>query len=138
MKRALLTVLALTLAACAPVAQLAQPNETATLTLDARSVVLANPGPDALTGDPSRPGDGVALTLRGTAMVPDILAAQWCGFNLLAVPVVPVDSLSCSVPAVPAESEARVTLTAGTISDGAAFAYRPSSGARPVIVWLTR
>lgn len=123
----LLGLLALT--ACAPVAQLAQPTERATLTRDGLSLLLTNPGPDNLTGDPSRPGDGPALVADGTNLWPDAQAAAWCK----------TDSghtrLMCNLPVVPPGQRLRITFT-GTVNDAGAMAYRPSQGARPIVIWL--
>lgn len=130
MKR-LLLIGALLLSACAPVAQLAQPQERATLTLDGQSLLLANPGPDALTGDPGRTGDGPALMVDGVDLVPDAAASVWCAANLAGTRV------ACNLPTVPAGQRLRVTL-AGLVQDAAVLAYRPSSGARPVLVWWRR
>lgn len=132
MRRALPTLLLGLLAVlpgCAPAAQLAQPNERATLTRSGLSLVVTNPGPDALTGDPSRTGDGPALTVQGTGLVPAAQAAQWCE-------AVTSSRWACTLPGVPAGQRLRVTFTAGTLLDAAVFAYRPSLGARPVILWM--
>ncbi|GAA5514756.1 hypothetical protein Dcar01_03517 [Deinococcus carri] len=130
MKKMLLFLVAgLGLASCAPVAQLAQPNEHATLTRENGSLVLANPGPDALTGDPSRAGDGPALTALGTGLTPDAAAATWCRTNAART------QFTCNLPNVPAGQQVRVTL-AGTVLDAGVLAYRESVGARPVLVWL--
>lgn len=124
----LLAVLALT--SCAPLAQLAQPREAATLTRDGQSLLLGNPGPDALTGDPGRPGDGPALTVDGAGLVPDEAAARWCRANEARTRV------DCTLPEVPARQRLRVTFTSGVINDAAVLAYRAGSGSRPVLVWL--
>lgn len=128
MKRFLIFILVL-LTACAPLVQVAQPDERATLTRAGLSVTLTNPGPDALTGDPSRAGDGVALTVQGVGLVPDAQAAQWCRAATST-------SWACTLPDLPGGSSRRVTFTAGTLLDAAAFGYRPSLGARPVLIWL--
>ncbi|MCD0174398.1 hypothetical protein IHN32_00305 [Deinococcus sp. 14RED07] len=128
MKRVLMFILVL-LTACAPLVQVVQPAERATLTRAGLSVTLNNPGPDALTGDPSRAGDGVALTVQGVGLVPDAQAAQWCR-------AVTSTSWACTLPDLPVGSSRRVTFTAGTLLDAAAFGYRPSLGARPVLIWL--
>lgn len=128
MKRFLIFILVL-LTACAPLVQVAQPAERATLTRAGLSVTLTNPGPDALTGDPSRAGDGVALTVQGVGLVPDAQAAQWCHAATST-------SWACTLPDLPVGSSRRVTFTAGTLLDAAAFGYRPSLGARPVLIWL--
>lgn len=128
MKRVLLLA-ALALSACAPVAQLAQPQERATLIRDGQSLLLANPGPDALTGDPSRAGDGPALTVLGVNLVPDAGAAAWC------VPNASRTQLACNLPDVQVGQRVRVTV-AGEVRDAAVLAYRPGLGARPVLIWL--
>ncbi|GAQ23930.1 hypothetical protein DEIGR_400063 [Deinococcus grandis] len=125
----LLAALLVLLTACAPLVQVAQPDERATLTRAGLSVTLTNPGPDALTGDPSRAGDGVALTVQGVGLVPDAQAAQWCRAATST-------SWACTLPDLPVGTSRRVTFTAGTLLDAAAFGYRPSLGARPVLIWL--
>lgn len=127
MKR--LLILPLLLASCAPLTQMAQPREQATLTRDGQSLLLTNPGPDALTGDPSRPGDGPALVASGVGLSPDATAATWCKSNADKT------RLICALPPVPAGQRLRVTMT-GTLLDAGAMAYRPSRGAKPVVVWL--
>lgn len=127
--RRLLAALLVLLTACAPLVQVAQPAERATLTRSGLSVTLTNPGPDALIGDPSRAGDGVALTVQGVGLVPDAQAAQWCRAATST-------SWACTLPDVPVGSSRRVTFTAGTLLDAAAFGYRPLLGARPVLIWL--
>jgi hypothetical protein len=132
MKR-LLILAAVLLCGCAPVAQLAQPNERATLTRDGMSVLLTNPGPDALTGDPTRPGDGPALTLQGSAdLALDEAARGWCQ----PVTVATGRRFACNLPTVLAGQRLRVTWTAGTVTDAGVIAYRPSLGVRPVLIWL--
>ena len=125
--------LLLVLTSCAPVVQLAQPTERATLTREtgalSTTLLLTNPGPDALTGDPKRTGDGPALTLSGADLRPDQVAEGWCRANTGRT------RLSCNLPAVPPGQRLRVLLL-GQVSDGAVIAYRPSSGARPVLIWL--
>lgn len=128
MSRLLPLLLAL-LVSCAPVAQLAQPGEQATLTRDGLSLLLSNPGPDALTGDPSRPGDGPALTIDGAALQPDAQAATWCRQTTPA-------RWACNLPTIPAGQRLRVVFVAGEVRDAGVWAYRPGLGARPVIVWL--
>ncbi|WP_339098331.1 hypothetical protein WDJ50_18360 (plasmid) [Deinococcus sp. VB142] len=131
----LLTLAALTLAltSCAPVAQLLQPKERATLTREtgalATTLLLTNPGPDALTGDPTREGDGPALTVSGTDLRPDQVAQTWCRTNAERT------RLSCNLPNVPAGQRLRLLLM-GQVQDGGVIAYRPSLGPRPVLVWL--
>ncbi|GGB62510.1 hypothetical protein [Deinococcus soli (ex Cha et al. 2016)] len=127
--REILAALLVLLTACAPLVQVAQPAERATLTRAGLSVTLTNPGPDALTGDPSRAGDGVALTVQGAGLVPDAQAAQWCRAATST-------SWACTLPDVPAGQRLEVTFTAGTLLDAAVFTYRPSLGARPVILWM--
>ncbi|MBB5234492.1 hypothetical protein [Deinococcus budaensis] len=129
-KHLMLLVAALSFASCAPVAQLAQPGEAATLTRDGASLLLSNPGPDALTGDPGRAGDGPALTVEGSGLVPDDQAALWCKSNGMKT------RLSCNLPNVPAGSRLRVTLMAGQVGDALLLAYRASKGAVPVFVAL--
>ena len=93
------------------------------------TLLLTNPGPDALTGDPTRTGDGPALTLSGADLRPDQVAERWCYANAKRT------RLSCNLPNVPAGQRLRVLLM-GEVQDGAVIAYRLSSGARPVLVWL--
>lgn len=132
MKRLLIACL-LTLTACAPAAQLAQPNERATLTRDGQSLLLSNPGPDALTGDPGRAGDGPALTVNGTVdLALDETARAWCQ----PVTVSTGRRYACNLPTVPAGQRLRVAWTAGQITDAAVLAYRPGLGPRPVLIWL--
>lgn len=132
MKRLLIACL-FSLTACAPVAQLAQPGEKATLTRDGQSLLLSNPGPDALTGDPTRVGDGPALTLEGSGdLALDMAAQAWC--KPVTVPV--GRRYACNLPTIPAGQRLRLTWTAGTVSDAGVIAYRPSLGVRPVLVWL--
>lgn len=128
MKRILLSLVAV-LASCAPLVQIAQPSERATLSRVGLTLTVDNPGPDALTGDPSRAGDGVALTVHGSGLTPDAQAAQWCRQSA-------PDAWACNVPEIAAGSRRSVTFTAGLITDAAAFGYRPSLGARPVLLWL--
>lgn len=129
MKR-LLILVAVLLTGCAPLAQLAQPAERATLTRDGLTLTLTNPGPDALAGDPAR-ADGPALTVQGTGLMPDAQATQWCK-------AASATSWACDLPDVPAGSARRVTFVAGTIRDAAVFGYRPGLGPRPVVIWLSR
>lgn len=128
MKR-LALLAALVLSACAPVAQLAQPGEGATLTRDADALLLSNPGPGPLAGDPTRPGDGPALTVSGAGLGGDPAALTWCRANPERT------RLSCNLPEVPAGQRLRIRLT-GDVQDAAVLAYRPTTGARPVLVWL--
>ena len=129
-KTLLLSVLSLSLAACAPAVQLAQPNERATLTQDGQSLLLTNPGPDALVGDPGRPGDGPVLAVDGAGLALDVVATRWCTVNTART------RADCTLPDVPAGQRLRVTFTAGQIHDAAVLAYRPGLGSRPVAVWL--
>lgn len=134
MKKRLIPFLSLlALTSCAPVAQMLQPKEQATLTREVgaltTTLLLTNPGPDALTGDPTRTGDGPALTLSGTDLRPDQVAERWCRVNTERT------RLSCNLPNVPAGQRLRVLLL-GEVQDGGVIAYRPSLGARPVLVWL--
>ncbi|MDP9766475.1 hypothetical protein [Deinococcus enclensis] len=132
MKR-LLILAAVLLSACAPVAQLAQPGEKATLTRDGQSLLLTNPAPDALTGDPGRAGDGPALTVNGTAdLALDETARAWCQ----PVTVATGRRYACNLPTVPAGQRQRVTWTAGQVTDAAVLGYRPGLGPRPVLIWL--
>lgn len=132
MKKVLILA-ALALTSCAPLTQLVQPKEQATLTRETgaltTTVLLTNPGPDALTGDPTRTGDGPALTLSGSDLRPDQVAERWCRTNPGRT------RLSCNLPEVSAGQRLRVLLQ-GQVQDGAVIAYRPSSGARPVVLWL--
>lgn len=128
--KGLLILVAVLLTGCAPLAQLAQPAERATLTRDGLTLTLTNPGPDALTGDPAR-ADGPALTVQGAGLVPDAQAAQWCRSASAT-------SWACALPDVPAGGARRVAFTAGTIRDAAVFGYRPGLGPRPVVIWLSR
>ncbi len=126
-KLLILSVLALT--SCAPLVQLAQPKEKATLTRDGQRLLLTNPGPDALTGDPSRPGDGPALVADGTNLWPDTQASAWCKTDGRHT------RLMCNLPVVPPGQRLRITFT-GTVNDAGTMAYRPSQGARPIVIWL--
>ena len=130
MKR-LILLCALSLSACAPLAQLAQPGEAARLTQDGLSLVISNPGPDALTGDPSRATPGGVLTVDGAGLTPDSQAAGWCKLNTSA-------RYDCQLPEIPAGQRLRVTFTAGAINDAALLAYRASRGAVPVAVFLLK
>lgn len=132
MKRLLIACL-LILTACAPAAQLAQPNERATLTREGMSLLLTNLGPDALTGDPGRVGDGPALTVNGSAdLALDEAARAWCQ----PVTVATGRRYACNLPEVPAGHRLRVTWTAGQVTDAAVLGYRPGLGPRPLLIWL--
>lgn len=132
-----LTVL---LAACAPVAQVLQPGETATITQQGLSLVIVNPGPDALTGDPSVPGDGPALNVRGVNIRPDAAAAAWCEQAPVSADMV---RWICNLPSIPADANAalRVTFvandasTAARLTSASLAAYRASKGSVPVVVY---
>jgi hypothetical protein len=99
----LLLLCALTMTACAPIAQLAQPGEAARLTQDGLSLLVSNPGPDSLTGDPSRQTPGGVLTVDGVGLVPDDQAKQWCTLNSSArwdcpLPRSPISLPACTPP----------------------------------------
>lgn len=120
---------ALTMTACAPIAQLAQPGEAARLTQDSLSLLIANPGPDSLTGDLARNQPGGVLTVDGMGLVPDAQAAQWCKLNTSM-------RWDCFVPEIKAGERLRVTFTSGVINDSNFLGYRASKGAVPVVLPL--
>ncbi|UQN10346.1 hypothetical protein [Deinococcus sp. QL22] len=123
----------LALASCAPVAQLLQPAERSTLTRDGSSLVLTNPGPDALTGDPTKPTDGPALTIdTSDTLRLDAVAQAWCTSEKISVGL----RWSCNVPNLLPGTQIRVRFEDGTVIDATVLAYRPSSGVRPVSIWL--
>ncbi|GGO18802.1 hypothetical protein [Deinococcus humi] len=128
MKR-LLLLCALTMTACAPIAQLAQPDESARLTQDGLSLLVSNPGPESLTGDPSRNIPGGVLTVDGLGLTPDDQAKQWCMLNSSA-------RWDCFVPEVKAGERVLVTFTSGVINDAMFTGYRASRGAVPVVLML--
>lgn len=134
----LLTMLALT--ACTPIVNRAQPQERSALRLDGLSVLVVNPGPDDLTGDRSREGDGPALNVRGVNIQPDQAARAWCTSNSPQSGV----RWACNLPDVPAGQQLRVTFVpvntqqSGRITDAALWAYRPSLKAVPIIRWLEK
>ncbi|OLV20122.1 hypothetical protein [Deinococcus marmoris] len=134
-------ILALTLSACAPVAQVLQPGEKATLTQQGLSLVVTNPGPDALTGDPSVAGDGPALNVRGVNIKPDAGAAAWCEEVKIDVgmrwrcglPEIPFDAVRLTplrITFVPNDASLAAQITSASLA-----AYRPSKGAVPVVVY---
>ena len=128
MKR-LFLLCALTMTACAPLAQLAQPGEPARLTQDGLSLLVSNSGPDALTGDPSRNIPGGVLTVDGLGLVPDDQARQWCTLNSSM-------RWDCFVPEIKAGERIRVTFTSGVINDAVFIGYRASKGGVPVVLPL--
>lgn len=127
--RKLFLLCALTLTACAPVAQLAQPGEAARLSQEGLSLLVSNPGPDSLTGDPSRKTPGGVLTVAGMGLVPDDQAKQWCTLNSSA-------RWDCELPEIKAGERIRVTFTSGVINDANFIAYRASKGGVPVVLPL--
>lgn len=137
-KMLLLTMLALT--GCAPLMNRAQPQEHSSMKLNGLSIVIANPGPDELTGDRSREGDGPALNVRGVNIQPDQTAKSWC------VSGAPESGVrwACNLPDIPAGQQLRVTFAPvntqqpGRITDAALWAYRPSLKAVPVVRWLEK
>ncbi|UQN05426.1 hypothetical protein [Deinococcus sp. QL22] len=129
----LLLSTALTLVACAPALQAVQPNERATLTRDGQSLVLTNPGPDALTGDPTAPSDGVALTIDGSdALLLDAQGQKWCTVEKKSFG----SRWSCKLPTIAPNTRLRVAWLGGTVNDAAGLAYRPSSDATQIVIWL--
>ncbi len=120
---------ALTMDACAPVAQLAQPGEIAKLSQDGLSLLITNPGPDSLTGDPSRKTPGGVLTVDGVGLVPDAQAVQWCKLNSSA-------RYDCTLPEIKTGERVRVTFTAGVINDAVFTGYRASKGGVSVFLFL--
>ncbi|MDV6376018.1 hypothetical protein [Deinococcus arenicola] len=135
----LITLLALTLSACAPAAQLLQPDEKATLAVQGLSVLMTNPGPDALTGDKSVAGDGPALNVVGVNIKPDAVAAPWCEEVTLKAGVRWV----CNLPEIPADANRplRVTFVGDVGSETPQLmradlaAYRASLGAKFVVLY---
>jgi hypothetical protein len=133
-KRLLLLLAALSLTACAPVAGLTQGQDRVPLTRDGRDLLIVNPGPGALTGDPTRPGDGPALTMTGSAdLTLDATAQTWCTLATSSAP----REYRCNLPTIPGGSQLRVVVTAGQVSDAGGLAYRAGKSAwQPVLLWL--
>jgi len=146
-KRLLVVLLACVLASCGPLlqqgVQLAQggleavQNDPGTLTRDGVSILLNNPGPEAMIGNPNLAGDGVAVDIQGSDDL--VIAAPPAWRCSLAKP----GRWHCDVPNIAAGTRARfspglnpVTKTVGTITDAYAAFYRPATGARPIILGL--
>ncbi len=124
MKRALtLAALALSLCACG------LPPERSSVTVQDLTVQVSNPGPGALTGDPTREGDGPVLQVRGTDLTPAGDAARWCTSPAAG-------RWSCVLPQIPQASTLTVRFTGGVgarISSADFAAYSPARGSLPVL-----
>ncbi|UQN09385.1 hypothetical protein [Deinococcus sp. QL22] len=95
--------------------------------------MLTNPGPDALTGDPTKPTDGPALTIdTSDTLRLDAVAQAWCTSEKISIGL----RWSCNVPNLLPGTQVRVRFEGGTVIDATVLAYRPGSGIRPVSVWL--
>ena len=124
MKRLLtLTVLTLGLGSCG------LPPERMSVAVQGLTVQINNPGPGALTGDPTRTGDGPVLRVRGIDLIPSGDAARWC-----TSPV--VGRWTCVLPEIPKDTTLPVTFTGGPAArlNSADFAaYRAGRGSLPVL-----
>lgn len=118
--------------AALPGAVTAIQNDAATLTLDGLStVVITNPGPDALTGDPTRPGDGVSIVVTGTA------ALQPVGESVAVCDRLTDRRYACHLLTVPTGAPLRLAFSA-PVRDAVLQGYRPSRGATPITLFLKR
>ncbi|WP_027480505.1 hypothetical protein [Deinococcus pimensis] len=152
MKHVLLLVLAafgLTFTACAPRTALAtgaaavqrDPGLLVTGTYDGKAILpsdtavtFLNRAAEAATGDPNTPGDPLALLVTGTPdLTPDAGAAKVCEKSPAPAPA---GWWRCRVPNVAAQSYFTVAFQAGKVRTASLSFYRPTSGPRPILLFL--
>lgn len=143
MKKILMVGLLALLASCAPAVQsvvktgvgLAGPavelaeHDPATFAFESKDALLTNKGADAMTGDPSRPGDGVSLVVVGTA---DLVVSAQVGGAEACMTGTRAGYWRCFVPAILPGQAFRVVPTRGAIQSGSACYYRARRGGLPL------
>ncbi|ULH15979.1 hypothetical protein MF271_04930 [Deinococcus sp. KNUC1210] len=114
------------LASCAPALQTVQ-REQGSLVQIGPSILLKNPGPGPMTGDPSRVGDGPNIAVFGSV---DLSLGAPCSLRKLGTWV-------CPVIDVPEGQQYRVNIMAGSVSGASATFYRAGRNL-PIYLELSR
>ncbi|GGR11272.1 hypothetical protein [Deinococcus ruber] len=125
MKKLLLLSL-IALASCAPALQTVQ-QEQGSLVQVGPSILLKNPGPGPMTGDPSRVGDGPNIAVFGSA---DLSLDAPCYLRK-------VGTWACPVTDVPENQQYRVNIMTGSVS-GASVTFYRAGRSLPIYLELSR
>ena len=134
MKRFL--ILPLLLASCAPLQSAVNTVKAAAIIIqrDGPDLVIFNAGPGDLTGDPSRPGDGVSLVVDSApGYTPDAAGLAVCPPDRKVI-----TRFNCNIPTIPEGKSFRLSAAVGTVLDAAGSGYRAKSGVVPVPIVLLK